>query len=181
MLRRVAFLIVIAVLGLPLVEPAAHAQSRRRKTARFETEIKPLLQQYCYSCHGNGKKKGDFSLDPFQDQSSALADRDAWKKVLHNLSANVMPPEEKKQPTLAEREKLIQWIDTVVFQTDCDQPDPGRVTIRRLNRTEYNNTVRDLVGVSFNPADDFPADDVGYGFDNIGDVLSLSPILLEKY
>src|SRR5712675_3547257 len=57
----------------------------------------------------------------------------------------------------------------------------GRVTIRRLNRTEYNNTIRDLVGVDFKPAEDFPADDVGYGFDNIGDVLSVSPLLLEKY
>src|SRR5262245_3137603 len=61
---------------------------------------------------------------------------------------------------------------------DCD---PGRVTIRRLNRAEYNNTIRDLVGIDFHPADDFPADDAGYGFDNIGDVLSVSPVLLEKY
>src|SRR5690606_17835292 len=58
---------------------------------------------------------------------------------------------------------------------------PGRVTIRRLNREEYNNTIRDLVGVDFDPAEGFPADDTGYGFDNIGDVLSLSPIMLEKY
>jgi hypothetical protein len=59
--------------------------------------------------------------------------------------------------------------------------DPGRVTVRRLNRAEYNNTVRDLLGVDLKPADEFPADDVGYGFDNIGDVLSVQPILLEKY
>src|SRR6266542_3399531 len=67
------------------------------------------------------------------------------------------------------------------FRCDCDHPDPGRVTLRRLNRAEYNNTIRDLVGVDFQPADDFPADDSGYGFDNIGDVLSLPPALLEKY
>src|SRR5436309_1484037 len=59
--------------------------------------------------------------------------------------------------------------------------DPGRVTLRRLNRAEYNNTVRDLCGIDFTPADDFPSDDVGYGFDNIGDVLSMQPILMEKY
>src|SRR5690606_11711746 len=65
---------------------------------------------------------------------------------------------------------------------DCSQVEPfRRVTIRRLNRAEYNNTIRDLVGVDFQPADDFPADDVGYGFDNIGDVLTLPPVLLEKY
>ena len=64
---------------------------------------------------------------------------------------------------------------------DCNHPDPGRVTIRRLNRAEYNNTIRDLTGVSFHPAADFPIDDAGYGFDNIGDVLTLSPMLMEKY
>src|SRR5439155_22057269 len=68
-----------------------------------------------------------------------------------------------------------------LFKCDCDHPDPARVTIRRLNRAEYNNTVRDLVGVDFQPANDFPADDSGYGFDNIGDVLSVPPVLLEKY
>src|SRR5262249_27970295 len=61
------------------------------------------------------------------------------------------------------------------------QRDPGRVTIRRLNRNEYNNTIRDLLGVKFKPAEDFPTDDVGYGFDNIGDVLAMSPLLMEKY
>src|SRR6185503_10649065 len=61
------------------------------------------------------------------------------------------------------------------------KPDPGRVTIRRLNRTEYNNTIRDLVGVDFQPAEDFPSDDIGHGFDNIGDVLTLSPVLMERY
>src|SRR5712691_2636458 len=63
----------------------------------------------------------------------------------------------------------------------ASKPDPGRVTARRLNRYEYNNTIRDLLSINFRPADDFPADDYGYGFDNIGDVLSLSPVLMEKY
>ena len=72
---------------------------------------------------------------------------------------------------------LIEWIESKLFHVDCNLPrDPGRVTIRRLNRTEYNNTIRDLVGVDFKPAKDFPSDDVGEGFDNIGDVLSLSPL-----
>ena len=75
----------------------------------------------------------------------------------------------------------MTWIDRIVFAVDPTNPDPGRVTIRRLNRVEYNNTLRDLVGVDFQPADDFPADDSGYGFDNIGDVLSLPPVLFERY
>src|SRR5258705_1674402 len=92
-----------------------------------------------------------------------------------------MPPEKKPQPTPEERELITAWIQSEIFKCDCDHPDPGRVTIRRLNRAEYNNTIRDLVGVNFQPADDFPADDSGYGFDNIGDVLSVPPVLLEKY
>jgi len=92
-----------------------------------------------------------------------------------------MPPENKKQPSPLERELIVKWIQTTVFKCDCDHPDPGRVTLRRLNRAEYNNTIRDLIGVDFQPAEDFPQDDVGYGFDNIGDVLSMPPILMEKY
>src|SRR5439155_26426622 len=77
---------------------------------------------------------------------------------------------------------VVSWISNSLTRLDCTAPkDPGRVTIRRLNRAEYNNTIRDLCGVDFKPADDFPSDDVGYGFDNIGDVLSFQPILLEKY
>ena len=77
---------------------------------------------------------------------------------------------------------MTRWIKSALKADDCGRTfDPGRVTIRRLNRAEYNNTIRDLVGIDFHPADDFPSDDVGYGFDNIGDVLSMPPILMEKY
>jgi hypothetical protein len=149
---------------------------------RFNTEIKPLLETYCYKCHGNGKKKGGLSLDSFKSVEAALLDVKIWGHVLENLRTGDMPPDdEEKQPTLAEREKIMKWIDLAVFAVDPDHPDPGRVTIRRLNRVEYNNTIRDLVGVDFQPADDFPADDSGYGFDNIGDVLTLPPVLFERY
>ena len=94
-----------------------------------------------------------------------------------------MPPaDHEPRPSGAEAATLVQWIDQAVFDVDCGHThDPGHVTIRRLNRAEYNNTIRDLIGVSLRPADDFPSDDVGNGFDNMGDVLSLSPLLLEKY
>ncbi len=93
-----------------------------------------------------------------------------------------MPPEDKLQPTAIERDLLLTFLDQRLATVDCTKGrDPGRVTIRRLNRTEYNNTIRDLVGINFQPADDFPSDDVGYGFDNIGDVLTVSPLLMEKY
>ena len=93
-----------------------------------------------------------------------------------------MPPKKKPQPSKAEQDGFLKWIDGKLLKIDCTAPkDPGRVTLRRLNRAEYNATIRDLCGVTITPADDFPADDVGYGFDNIGDVLSIQPVLLEKY
>lgn len=92
-----------------------------------------------------------------------------------------MPPAGEARPDDAEQQKLFDWIQRYAFDSDPANPDPGRVTIRRLNRVEYRNTIRDLMGIDFNTADEFPADDSGYGFDNIGDVLSMSPLLLEKY
>jgi hypothetical protein len=94
-----------------------------------------------------------------------------------------MPPPDDARllPTLAEREIITGWVEKELYHYDPAHPDPGKVTLRRLNRAEYNATIRDLVGVDFKPAEDFPPDDSGYGFDNIGDVLSLPPILLEKY
>lgn len=147
----------------------------------FTNSVKPLLEQYCYDCHGGGMKKGDLALDVYPDEAALLQDRRTWEKILSNVRNHVMPPEKKPQPTESERDRMTGWIESDIFRMDCANPDPGRVTIRRLNRAEYNNTIRDLVGVNFQPADSFPPDDSGYGFDNIGDVLSLPPVLLEKY
>ena len=150
--------------------------------ADFQKEIRPLLDTYCFRCHTASKKKGDIVLDTYASAEAAANDFKVWDAVLENLRSGAMPPDdEAKQPTIDEREKLMKWIQTDVFATDPNNPDPGRVTLRRLNRAEYNNTIRDLVGVEFEPADDFPADDSGYGFDNIGDVLSLPPVLFERY
>ena len=92
-----------------------------------------------------------------------------------------MPPHKKEQPTLADKQRIADWIKMAVFGFDADNPDPGRVTIRRLNRVEYRNTIHDLMGIDFKTDDEFPPDDTGYGFDNIGDVLTVSPMLLEKH
>src|SRR5437016_13574082 len=92
-----------------------------------------------------------------------------------------MPPERKPQPSADERRRLETWIKQDVFGIDPKNPDPGRVTVRRLNRVEYRNTIRDLLGVEFDTENEFPPDDTGYGFDNIGTVLTVSPMVLEKY
>src|SRR5213075_2974404 len=98
-----------------------------------------------------------------------------------NLRADLMPPPKKPQPSDAQKKLVEEWIKTAVFETDPENPDPGRVTVRRLNRVEYRNTIRDLMGIDFDTEREFPPDDSGHGFDNIGDVLTLPPMLLEKY
>jgi hypothetical protein len=152
----------------------------------FKTKIQPFLQKYCVDCHKGDKPKGGLTLEGYQSETQVLKARKDWAVVQHVLAAGEMPPPKSQapQPTKAEREMMIAWITSTLTQVECGgttAKDPGRVTVRRLNRAEYNNTIRDLCGVDFKPAVDFPADDVGYGFDNIGDVLSFQPILLEKY
>ena len=152
------------------------------KRISYEKEILPILEEHCFDCHGDGSSKGGLSLDNWKSKKERLQDMEAWKDIMKNVASKTMPPPKRKsQPTEEERKKIVKWIESEVFRFDPENPDPGRVTIRRLNKTEYNNTVRDLMMVDFKPADDFPPDDTGYGFDNIGDVLSLSPVLLEKY
>src|SRR5688572_6149913 len=147
----------------------------------FDSKVKPILTKYCYDCHGEGMKKGQVTLDHFKNDSEVLSADDLWFRVLKNVRAGVMPPAKKEKPTAEEIATLETWIKTSAFGLDEKNPDPGRVTVRRLNREEYRNTIRDLMGISFNANEEFPPDDTGYGFDNIGDVLTISPLLLEKY
>ena len=153
-----------------------------RSNSRLTPASQPFLQQNCYRCHANGKKKGDFSLDGFKSLSDVQNDRRTWATVVDVLRQKVMPPEDRPQPAPADVSAVTEWIGDALTHCDCSGPrDPGRVAIHRLNRAEYNNTIRDLLAIDFHPADDFPADDTGYGFDNIADVLSMSPLLAEKY
>ncbi len=174
---------LVACLGaaaLAADEPPAAKEAA--ETAQFRAEIAPLLVKYCRECHSGSEPKGELSLEPLIKRAALADDRQSWDKVAQKLRAGEMPPEEQPQPSAAERKRLVEWLEGVLARSACDGPrDPGRVTLRRLNRNEYNNTIRDLVGIDFHPADDFPSDDVGYGFDNIGDVLSMPPLLLEKY
>jgi mono/diheme cytochrome c family protein len=148
----------------------------------YEKDVRPFLKKHCFSCHGNGKSKADLSFDKFKDDKSVVADRKTWDGVRQMLEKREMPPAGRPKPETAEIDAVLKAVGGLFDEADRGaKPNVGRVTMRRLNRTEYNNTIRDLIGVDFKPAEDFPADDVGYGFDNIGDVLSVSPLLLEKY
>ena len=149
--------------------------------AHFRRDVQPLLTQYCYDCHGDGAKKGGVAFDELKSDDALVARHDLWWSVLKNLRAGLMPPEKKPRPSADEKRRLEEWIKREAFGLDPQDPDPGRVTLRRLNRVEYRHTIRDLMGIDFKADDEFPPDDTGYGFDNIGDVLTMSPLLLEKY
>jgi hypothetical protein len=167
--------------GAPGSAPPSAAK-KNEPAARFATHVVPFLTKHCYGCHGNGKKRGDLSLDGFADDEAVQKNRKVWENVLQMVRSGEMPPKDKPRPPAVEIESMLKSLDAVLANVDCSGPRyAGRVTLHRLNRSEYNNTIRDLIGVDFKPAADFPNDDVGYGFDNIGDVLSLSPLLFEQY
>ncbi len=146
---------------------------------QYQSQIRPILEQNCYGCHAAEEKNGNIVLDEFGDdgrQSPAL-----WHKVLHQLRSKSMPPLGEVGPSEEQRKLAMSWIKSEVFKHDPARPDPGLVTVRRLNRIEYRNSIRDLMGIEYDTNSNFPADDTGYGFDNIADVLTISPLLLEKY
>ena len=186
--KRLSILLLVAVvlsLGLGAAKPPTSASprvDRRAAEAQLNETVMPVLREYCWDCHGDTEAKGGVNFDAHTNLMAVLRDRGTWERVIQTVRSGEMPPKKRKaQPDTEVRTHLVGWIERTLFPIDPSRPDPGRVTLRRLNRVEYNNTVRDLFRVDFQPADDFPQDDVGYGFDNIGDVLSMPPILLEKY
>ncbi|AMV40704.1 DUF1592 domain-containing protein [Planctomyces sp. SH-PL62] len=152
-------------------------------TDAFQSRVLPLLEKYCINCHMEGDAKADLALDLYDDQAAALKDGKTWLRVLDALDGGTMPPPNKPRPTLAEIETVTGWIEHDYLAAQCGEGrPPAPVVIRRLNRQEYDNTIRDLLGVDLKLAATlFPADDVGFGFDNVGSALNVSPILVEKY
>jgi len=201
----------LAALLLVMGAPPAGALPQEKPALRYEKDIQPLLTRYCTGCHGGAKPKADLNLEAFRDEASVLKSRRTWKKVHDQLHSDEMPPKEKPQPTPAERERITDWTQEILARPSIGgSRDPGPVVIRRLNRTEYNNTVFDLfrvfkrprgMNVYYDPAkggmpeslrlrpDSYhptvmvtlPTDDIAYGYNTIGEALSLPPFLLERY
>jgi len=168
---------VLAALLVTLVAgPAAGG------AADFDRDVKPVLERSCYACHNPALRNADLDLTSFETEAKVLADPKTWEKVVEKTRTRQMPPSPFPPLADTELELVTRWIEAAFARQDeAAPPNPGRVTARRLNRVEYDNTVRDLLGVDLRPALDFPQDDSGYGFDNNGDVLSLSPALMERY
>jgi Protein of unknown function (DUF1592)/Protein of unknown function (DUF1588)/Protein of unknown function (DUF1587)/Protein of unknown function (DUF1585)/Protein of unknown function (DUF1595)/Planctomycete cytochrome C len=171
-------ILTLPAIGWALFAPGQHAQT----AASFEKTVLPYLEENCVYCHNAKKQSGGLNLEQFKTAATLNDKRETWDLIVQKMQTGEMPPKGAPKPELAATKTVIGWLEKECERLDkLVKPDPGRVTARRLNRAEYNNTVRDLLGVDSKPADDFPQDDSGYGFDNIGDVLSLSPVLMEKY
>ena len=148
----------------------------------YARDVGRFLENHCIACHDGDEAEGGIDFAPYTDAADIATEYEFWEVVSRVLKDREMPPEDEPAPGEDEYDAAIAGIRRGLESFDCTASRrPGRVTMRRLNRVEYNNTIRDLLGIDFRPADDFPSDDVGNGFDNIGDVLTLSPILMEKY
>jgi hypothetical protein len=175
-----------AELGATRLTSAVSGAVLRRNAERqqvLEEKILPFLTKHCADCHNADEQEGGIAVHDLTAVDQLLKDRKKWERVYRMINASAMPPASyDPKPEESSRQEVADILYGELFDFDCEQlHHAGRATLHRLNRAEYNNTIRDLFGVSITPADKFPQDDVGEGFDNIGDVLSLPPLLMEKY
>jgi mono/diheme cytochrome c family protein len=180
-LRLVIIAPMFTLFWLAAPWPARQARQAQRD-AGFEKSLRPFLAEHCYGCHNADMRTGGLNLEGYSTVASVIQDRQKWEEVAKKIRTGEMPPKGMPRPKEAEAQAAVQWIENLFAQVDRQaSPEPGRVTARRLNRVEYANTVRDLLGVEFRATQEFPVDDSGEGFDNIADVLTISPVLMEKY
>jgi len=172
-IRKIAVVCLGAALAfVPALRPAD-------ETPGFEQTVQPFLAENCYTCHNADLASGGLNLERYKNSSTVLEDREQWQRIARRIRNGEMPPKGRLRPSPAQINTITAWVDSAL---GSDAPGPSTAVVaRRLNRTEYNNTVRDLLGVDLDPAQDFPQDDALYGFDNIANALTVSPLLMEKY
>ncbi len=176
MFRRRAFWIPLVFLFLHRVDGAV--------PDAFQAEVQPRINEYCLSCHGEKKAKAGVNFASFTNAASLFRNPQMWESAIRQLEDLQMPPADKPQPTVEQRIVLIEFLKHLLDNPDPSwvPHDPGNSVVHRLNRTEYNNTLQDLLGVTRHLADQFPADGGGGGgFDNNADTLFVPPILMERY
>ncbi|MEX2262596.1 MAG: DUF1592 domain-containing protein [Bryobacteraceae bacterium] len=172
-LQVLILLITLFAAGIPL---------RADPSRSFETIVQPVLANSCAACHNDRMASGGLNIGLYSTPGSIAEHRGDWERILQKIRTGEMPPKGVPRPPDGQIDALMNFVRDEFEKADRNvKPDPGRVTARRLNRSEYSNTIRDLLSVDFSAERDFPTDDSGYGFDNIGDVLTISPVLMEKY
>ena len=169
--------LLLAALCLPL-----SASGADDSTTAFDQAVRPLLSQSCRGCHNEKLASGNLNVSTFLDPASVATKREGWERILDKVRAGEMPPPGVPKPAPEKVAALTSYLEGEFEKVDRNTtPDPGRIVAHRLNRTEYSNTVRDLLGVPFHAEEEFPADDASFGFDNIGAALTVSPTLMQKY
>jgi hypothetical protein len=150
--------------------------------ATFDHDVRPIVDEVCSRCHNEKKANAGLNLSAFLDPATIDTKRDTWELIVDKLKSFDMPPVDEEPLSRSERSAMVSALETAFARADRDlKPDPGHVPAHRLTRVEYANSVRDLLAVDFRATDEFPPDDTGYGFDNIGDVLTVSPALMQRY
>ncbi len=148
--------------------------------ATAQTRERALVNKYCVTCHNAKTKVGGLALDKL-DLANVAPDSETWEKVIKKLRTGAMPPLGMPRPDKAGYDELATYIETSIDKAALAHPNPGRTALHRLNRAEYANTIRDLLALNIDATDYLPADDASYGFDNVANVLGLSPSLQERY
>lgn len=143
--------------------------------------IRPILARHCLACHGAEKPKGDLRLERLSPEFSDAASLERWRTVLKRIAAGEMPPKSKPRPSAEDIRTLSQWITAGVRAAEAKRSAQGRAVFRRLNRVEYENTIRDLLGIRIDLQDVLPQDGAAAGFDNVGEALHTSSFLMERY
>ncbi|TWT76936.1 hypothetical protein Pla123a_23610 [Posidoniimonas polymericola] len=170
---------LVTALSATLAIAAARANAEPLPDSEL---VLPFVQQNCIDCHSEGYAESGVMLDHVVGVGQVLGDRHTWGRVLKQVRAGAMPPNGCEEVSDEDRAAFVGQLESLLTYVDPTKPvDPGRVTARRLNKDEYDNTIRDLFGLDLGLANSFPDDDAGYGFDNNGDVLTVSPLHLEKY
>jgi mono/diheme cytochrome c family protein len=159
---------------------AAWAQSQPAATQAAASEQRALLNRYCVICHNDRAKTAGLTLEKL-DLDRVAESAEIWEKVIRKLGAGAMPPAGMPRPDPKAADGLVKYLETALDRAAETKPNPGRPVAHRLNRAEYTNAIRDLLALSIDGEALLPADDSGYGFDNVADVLSLSPMLLDRY
>jgi hypothetical protein len=172
----------LIALALALLGPTGSGQDTAAPLApdakALDDQVRPFLAKHCQECHGTEKPKGNFRLAQLSDKSSGSS----WRSVLEQLQSGEMPPKKKPRPSEAESKPVLELIRKHVAAADAARrATEGRVRLRRLNRVEYENTLRDLLSVEVSVQDLLPADASAHGFDNVGEALHASSFLMERY
>ena len=167
---------LVGLLAATLIMGAAPAVSTQTTAA----DSRAVLTQYCVACHNDRLKTGGLSLERM-DLTSIGESPDVWEKVVRRLRTGAMPPAPSRRPDQATYDRLTSWLEGELDREAAAHPNPGRPAVHRLNRSEYANAIHDLLALDVNVASLLPPDDSAFGFDNVADVLGVSPVLLERY